>query len=124
MVRYYGIALRSQVMKFVRKGGDYAEAVRVFGISRSTLYRWIRRAGEGRLEPIIPQDYASKRISNEALAQYVKTHHDQTLAEMGRHFGMRPYAILYRLKKLRFVNKKKHFCTRSGTKRIALDSGS
>ena len=69
----------------------------MFGIDRSTIYRWIKRKNEkGTLEPI-RKEYAYRKIDYARLKKYVQEHPDAFLFEIAEKFSVTLQAIFYAL---------------------------
>ena len=46
---YYSIDLRKKVIEYLKKGKSKVEASKVFGVTRQTIYNWIRLEEKGEL---------------------------------------------------------------------------
>jgi transposase len=106
MGNYYGIELREKAVRYVLGGGSQMSAADIFDVNRSTICRWIKRARNNQLEPIIIREYASKKLNLLELKKYVNKHREDTITEMSGHFKVSRCAIWYKLKKLGYVIKK------------------
>lgn len=85
----YSIDLRKRAISFVNQGGSKAEAARVFGINRQTLYHWLSA------KDLSPKRCGPRRrkLDKAALAAHVRAHPDALLRERAAHFGVRVNAI-------------------------------
>ena len=96
----YSLDLRSKVIKYIESGKSQSSASKIFSLDPSTVNRWwLRYKREGH--------YAARkrlgkapRISSSLVHDYVKTHSNFTLAQMGAYFGMTAGGAFYWLKKL------------------------
>ena len=92
----YSEDLRSRVRRYVVEGGTKSEAGRIFGVCRSTVYRWIkqpRAAGKpGRKGP--------DKLDESALLEDVRAYPDKLLRERAQQFGMSINGIWVALKRL------------------------
>jgi transposase len=97
----YSLDLRRRVLSFIEEGGSQREAMRIFKISRNTMYRW-----RTSLDPE-PKKHGSRmrKIDPKALARHVQEHCDAKLSERAAHFGVRTNAIWYQLQKMKLVKK-------------------
>jgi hypothetical protein len=71
----------------------------------------------GQLVPHAPgRKRGTSKIEAEALRDYVTTHADQSLVQIGHHFGVSGVMIWKRLKQLGFTFNKRPSATKSATK--------
>ena len=97
----YSLDLRERAISYVKQGGSKAEAARVFGINRQTLYNWFAA------KDLAPKRCGPRRrkIDKAALAAHVRAHPDAILRERAAHFGVRVNAIWVALGKLDISKK-------------------
>jgi putative transposase len=98
----YSIDLREKAVSFVRSSGSKSEAVRIFNISRDTLYRWLNADD---LRPK-PSGLRHRKIDKAALKKHVEDHPDMFLHERAAIFGVHPSSISRTLKTLGIVKKR------------------
>lgn len=81
----YSLDLRKRVLSFVSEGGSKSEAVRLFKISRDTLYRWLNA------EDLKPKKHGfrNRKLDKQALRKHVEEHPDMLLHE--RAEGLRTF---------------------------------
>jgi transposase len=71
------------------------------------LYRWIRQQQtEGALAPKARGKYASRKLDDAVVAQYIADHPDATLEELGERFAVSAVAIWKACHRLRLTRKK------------------
>jgi transposase len=97
----YSIDLRERVIAFVSGGSDQVEASRIFGISRRTIYKWLRRSDLS--DP--PRKLYASKLNKASLEAHIRDYPDALLRERAAHFGVRPNTIWYALKRLDIVKK-------------------
>lgn len=97
----YSLDLRSQAVKFVRAGGSRTEASRVYGISRKTLYHWLRRTD---LSPA-PRRIRQGKIDKNKLVSHVQANPDALLRERAAAFGVTPSGMWRALRTLNIRKK-------------------
>jgi len=83
----YSLDLREKVISFIENGNSITKAARLFGINRTTVYRWLDKPN---LEPI----------------RVVRKYPDKTLKQRAQEFGVVPSSIYYQLKRLNIRRKK------------------
>ena len=107
----YTLDLREKVINYLKRGRSQKSCAEVFSLHLSTVQRWWKRySSEGHVNP--RKRLGSKgKVDPQALVEYVKLHSDQTLKQIGSHFGVTDVAILLRLQQLGLVIKKSvHLC--------------
>ena len=64
----YSLDLREKVISFISDGGSKSEAMRIFQLSRDTIYRWINA------EDLRPKEHGQRhrKIDKEALRKHVE----------------------------------------------------
>ncbi len=78
-----------------------------FQIWRDTLYRWIRQyQAEGEVAPKPRGKYASRKLDDAVVAQYIADHPDATLEELGEVFTVSAVAIRKACHRLQITRKK------------------
>jgi putative transposase len=92
----YGIDLRTRVVKFVSEGGSRTEASDVYGVSRKTIYHWLRRPTLS----TTPKATRESRINKAKLVSHVTAHPDALLRERAGEFGVTPSGMWRALRKL------------------------
>lgn len=103
----YSLDLREKVIDFIKQGHTQTEATKVFGIGRTTIYRWLVKVSRGEnLKPLSNSIRKPKKINPDDLLKYSEEHMGQTLKEIAEFFGVAHSSVWYRLKKLGFVCKK------------------
>lgn len=98
----YSIDLRERVLSFLSDGGSKSEAIRMFKISRDTIYRWLNA------DDIRPKKHGSRRskIDMEALKRHVEGDGDMYLHDRAQVFNVSTSAMHYAMKRLGFVKKR------------------
>jgi len=98
----YSIDLREKAVFFVRSSGSKSEAVRIFKVSRDTLYRWLKMDD---LRPK-PSGLRNRKIDKAALKKHVEDHPDMFLHERAEVFDVHISSISRALKTLGIVKKR------------------
>lgn len=103
----YTLDLREKVIKYLENGHSQRSCAEVFSLHLSTVHRWWKRyISEGHFNP--RKRLGSKgKVDPEALMEYVNSHPEKTLKQIGAHFGVTDVSIFQRLQKLGFSYKKK-----------------
>jgi len=113
----YSNDLRKKIIEFIDKGNSVAETSKVFGITKPTIYRWLKKLKyEGSLSDKPPKR-AWKKIDPNLLTVFVKQHPDFTLLEYAKHFKTSAMAICRALKKLKITRKKRLVFTKKEMKK-------
>ena len=98
----YSLDLRKKVLSFVSDGGSKSEAVRLFKISRDTLYRWLNADD---LKPK-KHGFRKRKLDKKALRKHVEEYPDMFLHERAEVFGVHTSSISRALKAMRIVKKR------------------
>lgn len=107
MSNAYSIDLRQRAVAYVLEGGQRKQACHIFHIGRDTLYRWIQQyQTEGGLAPKPRGKYASRKLDDAVVAQYIAAHPDATLQELGQVFTVSAVAIWKACHRLQLTRKK------------------
>ena len=97
----YSLDLRKRAVSYVNQGGSKAEAARLYGIGRQTLYNWL---GSEDLRPQAP-GFRRRKLDKEALRAHVRDYPDALLRERAAHFGVHINAIWVALQQMSIVKK-------------------
>jgi putative transposase len=113
----YSIDLRERVITFIEQGGSKVDASVIFGVSRPTIYSWIRKKAATGSVKDAPLKRGWKKINPEKLKAYVKEHPDLTLADYAKRFGASIPSVCIALKKLKITHKKKRLSIEKGMRK-------
>lgn len=115
MRKAYSVDLRECVLAYMGDNGSNEEACLIFGVSRDTIYRWLRQQKiEGHVRPKARGKYKTRKLEDAKLQAYVKSHVDATLIEMASEFNVSHVAIWKALRRLKITRKKKPFVSGTG----------
>jgi len=93
MSNAYSVDLRERAVAYVLNGGQRTTACQIFQIGRDTLYRWLRQyQTEGAFAPKAQGKYASRKLDDAVVAQYIAEHPDATLEELAE---VDPTSLVY-----------------------------
>jgi len=110
MAKAYSEDLRSRVVKNYLNGMSKIDVITYFEIGMDTLNRWIRQnLNVGNLKPKQRIKYRARKFSDGDLINHIHHNSSATLAEMARHFSVKPSSVQARLKALSVTDKKKTF---------------
>lgn len=98
----YSLDLRKRVVEFVEQGGGVAKAVKVYQVSRATIYRWLGRED---LKPTVVTR-RKRKMDWEALRKDVEQNPNLKLSQRAKRFGVRTNAIWYAMKEMKITRKK------------------
>ena len=107
----YSLDLRERVVNYVRSGESIDEAVKLFKVSRATIYRWLNR-------PDLRATVVKRRrrkLDDKALIQHVREYPDAQLKDRAAHFNVHPTAIFYAFKRLKITRKKNSYVIPNAT---------
>ena len=98
----YSLDLREKVISFISDGGSKSEAMRIFQLSRDTIYRWINA------EDLRPKEHGQRhrKIDKEALRKHVEEYPEMYLRERADIFDVHLSSMGHMLKKLNIVKKR------------------
>jgi transposase len=102
----YSMDLRKRVVKFVSDGGSQTEAGALYGVSRKTIYHWLRRPT---LSPT-PQATRDSRINKAKLVSHIAAHPDALLRERAIEFGVTPSGMWRAMRRLGMRKKNDALC--------------
>ena len=82
-MRAYSLDLRERIVSAVEKGMTKVEAAKQFGVSRSSLYSYLKRSKENNLTADSPPGRPRKLSleQEQAIASQIKENNDLSLAE-------------------------------------------
>lgn len=97
----YSLDIRKRAVSYVNQGGSKAEAARLFGVGRQTLYNWLGA------EDLRPKEHGLRRrkLDKEALRAHVRDYPDALLRERAERFGVHINAIWVALSQMKIVKK-------------------
>ena len=105
----YSSDFKERVVKGLNAGTPLKTMARLLGISRSTVYRWKRKAANP--ESSKPKKLIGRppKMQNlDAFKEFVEKHSDLTLREMANVWGNISQWSIYRtMKKIKYTYKKK-----------------
>ena len=85
--------LREAAVTYKKAGNSYEDTGKVFGVSASTVHRWVRQYEETGDLSNKPLNRSFKKIDPEKLKAYVAEHPDDTQQEVATVFGCCNQAI-------------------------------
>lgn len=101
----YSYDLRIRVVKFVQNGGTKTEASRVFGVSRKTIYHWMKK-GKDLAHFSKPGPRKPFKVDMKKLEKDMEVHPDEMHRERAVRFGVHESTICKRVKDLSISRKK------------------
>lgn len=118
MPRSYSRDLREKVLERVDAGCNKSQIAKQFGISRKTLYAWLRLREESGDVAVIPhKGRGREKITDLGLFKaYVDSVPDKTLVQMAEDWDCCDMTIHRALKLIGYTHKKRPSITRNGTK--------
>jgi len=118
----YSTDLREKVIEFVESRGSATEGASIFGISRRTIYYWIKKKKTtGSVKDMSPRR-PWRKLDPDTLIEYVREHPDCTLKEYAQHFNTIPSTICEAFKRLRITRKERLYGTKRGMRKSAQHS--
>ena len=107
----YSKDLKEKVLSFIDAGNQIVYTCKVFSVSRSAVYSWLRKRKRGESLAIQPRSRAPLKIDGDKLQSYINRNPDHYLREIGEHFGATPAGVCVALKRLKITRKKRHLHT-------------
>ena len=99
--------LREAAVAYKKAGNSYEDTGKVFGVSASTVHRWVRQYEETGDLSNKPLNRSFKKIDPEKLKAYVAEHPDDTQQEVATVFGCCNQALSQAYRRLGITRKKK-----------------
>ena len=86
-MRAYSLDLRERIVAAVKNGMTKVEVAKQFGVSRSSLYSYLKRSKENNLTADSPPGRPRKlsQEQEQKLIEYIKTKNDLSLEEYAEH---------------------------------------
>lgn len=103
----YSIDLRERVIKYIEEGGSRRSACEIFSVGERTIGRWVSLKKE--TKSLSPRPHGGgypAKIDLTSIEEYVNTHSDKTLKDLGKEFSVSHVAIWKVLRKIGYVYKK------------------
>lgn len=111
----YSKDLRERAVKYLLDGHTYAEAMKVYNVGRTALWRWKNMLEkEGNLDSK-PRGQYFKKINPQVLTEYLEGHPDAYLHEIAAVFSCSEAAVCKALKKIGYTKKKRKPHTKNKT---------
>lgn len=92
-------------VEYVDLGGSQTSTANIFGITSRTIWNWIQRKNQNKLEQK-KNETSPRKIDNEQLKQFIKKHPDAYLREIVEVFDVDPSTVFYACKRLKITLKK------------------
>ena len=92
----YSEDLRQRVRNYIADGGGPTEASMLFGVSRTTIYYWLKDSSPAKK----PGRQSPDKIDTATLLHDVRKHPDKLLKERAELFGVTTSGICRALKRL------------------------
>lgn len=109
----YSKDLRERAVKYLLDGHTYAEAMKVYNVGRTALWRWKNMLEkEGNLDSK-PRGNYFKKINPQILIEYLEEHPDAYLHEIAAVFLCSEAAVCKALKKIGYTKKKENHIQRT-----------
>lgn len=102
----YSVDLRERALSFIESGNSITSTMKVFGVGRSTLNRWIQKKNNGESLKDPPPRRPWKKIDPEKLKELVKLHPDWDLNELAKEMRVSANSIWNAFKRLKITRKK------------------
>ena len=109
--------LREAAVAYKKAGNSYEDTGKVFGVSASTVHRWVRQYEETGDLSNKPLNRGFKKIDPEKLKAYIAEHPDDTQQEVATVFGCCNQVISQAYRRLGITRKKRHSVIKNRTKK-------
>ncbi len=103
----YSIDLRERVVSYIEAGGSRISASQIFSVGERTIRRWLLLKKE--TKSVCPKPHGGgypAKINLTTLKEYVDSHPDKTLEDLGKEFSVSHVSIWKALRKIGYVYKK------------------
>ena len=103
----YDVKFRTRAIEYLGKGHSWKEVTEAYGISSSTLHRWVqkqRKTGDLSDAPPKPR---KRKVELEELRAFVLANPDAYQSEIAQHFGCTQQSICAALKRAGITRKKR-----------------
>lgn len=108
----YPIELKQKALAYLDKIGNISKVCVAYGISRNTLYEWIKKQKQGDLSCKSGGSRGIK-LDRAQLKAFVEQNPDLYLHEIAQHFGCAKTTVFYALQSLNMSLKKRQAPTKS-----------
>ena len=105
--------LRESAGAYKKAGNSYEGTGKIFGVSASTVHRWVKQYEETGDLSNKPLNRSFKKIDPEKLKAYVAEHPYDTQKEVALVFGCCNQAISQAYRKLGITRKKRHYAIKN-----------
>ena len=112
----YSVALRDQVLNYIKAWHNRSEACKVFGVSLRTIVRWLSMNRAGSISDPKPRR-PWKKIDPKALMIAVEQNSGYKLSDFARVFKVSTSAICLAFKTLKITRKKRPLSIEKETKK-------
>ena len=116
-MKKYSLDFRIQVLSMLSQCKSVSETCRLYGISRDTLYRWLRLQSQHGTPQDPPSKKYYRKLDPVKLEEYVLSNQHMMLKDYARHFGVSSSAIGDALRRLGITRKKRLTCIRKEMRR-------
>lgn len=111
----YSKDMKRCAVRYFQDSHSYEETEKIFGMAKSTLYKWVKEAEAG--FPEKAKRTYEKKINKAALIMAIEEKPDSELSELAEPFGCSEQAVFYALQRLGITRKKRRSPTRKNLKR-------
>lgn len=102
----YPLEIKQKAIDYFERCKDITKVIEAYGISRDTIYRWLRlKKQTGKLNNQT-KGRQPRKIDREKLRVYVEQHPDAYLSEIAEQFNCTTPAVFYALKSIGIPHKK------------------
>lgn len=98
----YSEDLRQRVRKYVAEGGSPTEASRLFGVGRTTIWRWLNNPEPARK----PGRTGPDKLDEQKLREDIRRYPDKLLRERAAEFDMSINGIWAAMKRMGYQKKR------------------
>jgi len=102
----YDVKFRKRTKEYHREGNNIRKTAKIFGISKTTLEKWLKQQREtGELK----RKYRTYKtaINEEELLQYLQSNPGAYQSEIGEHFGCHQSVVCRTMKRLNITRKRR-----------------